>query len=312
MNDINTKNGVDINSDINSPEAAEPGTKTGVEGQGTANPASDNGGVEKGSEAAAPDDMSDEDFDSYIDKIMSGQEEIKPKSESIENKEAEGQADSADPEGEKGKAEPFRVFADENEYQAEIDRIFSKRHKDYKELKDEHVGIVDTLKEFYNVEDDKEAVKLFTEQMTAQKAAEANLSVDDYKKEQETQKKARAYDDMQNENKQIEDTRNRLFAEESQIQSSDKGFDLRSVYNSDTQFKNDLDSSGSVFFAYANYIRRSASAPKTVAKAEPPKSRSFNEVGTRPTTAGRVDSSPADLSDEEFEAYIRKIQDGGI
>lgn len=317
MSDINAQS-TNINSDVKGPEVAEPGNNdnNGVNMQGAA--ASADGSVENGSGVAAPDMLSDEEFESYIDNILAGGES---KSESIANQdqgdegggvEPEANPDEAKPE-ESGsdEAKPFRVFNDEQEYQSEIDRIFSKRHKDYKDLKSERDSIVDYLKEFYDTDNDSEAVELFKNQMIAKKSAEKGITAEEYSEQKETERKAKLYDEQQKQQNDVEQLRSRLFSEESEIKKSDSSFDLMSVYSSDKQFKSDLDDSGSVYLAYANYVKRAQKAPaKAVpapAAANKPQ-RNFSEVGTKPSASGKVSTSPAELSDEDFEAYIKKIQ----
>ena len=312
MSDINA-NSVDIDSVANGLDVAEPGDNNvdGVNNSGTAGPEQNSSDV-KSPEAAAPD-MSDEEFESYIDNILAGGEK-ESNSESIESQgqddkggstETETKPEEADPEG-GGETKPFRVFANEDEYQSEIDRIFSKRHKDYKDLKSERDSIVDYLKEFYDTESDSEAVELFKNQMIAKKSAERGISAEEYSEQKETERKAKLYDEQQQKQNDVEQLRSRLFSEESEIQKSDKSFNLQSVYASDKAFKDDLDASGSVYLAYANYIKRSATTPAKVAKKQP--QRNFSEVATKPSASGKVSTSPSELSDEDFEAYIRKIQ----
>ena len=315
MSDINAQS-TNINSDVKGPEVAEPGNNdnNGVNMQGAA--ASADGSVENGSGVAAPDMLSDEEFESYIDNILAGGEK-ESNSESIESQgqddkggstETETKPEEADPEG-GGETKPFRVFANEDEYQSEIDRIFSKRHKDYKDLKSERDSIVDYLKEFYDTESDSEAVELFKNQMIAKKSAEKGITAEEYSEQKETERKAKLYDEQQKQQNDVEQLRSRLFSEESEIKKSDSSFDLMSVYSSDKQFKSDLDDSGSVYLAYANYVKRAQKAPaKVAAPAANKPQRNFSEVGTKPSASGKVSTSPAELSDEDFEAYIKKIQ----
>lgn len=316
MSDINAQS-TNINSDVKGPEVAEPGDNNvdGVKNPGTAGP-EQNSSVENGSGAAAPD-MSDEDFDKYINDILAGGEK-ESNSESIVNQEQgdeggsvepESKPEEADPEG-GSDTKPFRVFNDEQEYQSEIDRIFSKRHKDYKDLKSERDSIVDYLKEFYDTDSDSEAVELFKNQMIAKKSAEQGITAEEYTENRENARKAKLYDEQQTQQNEVEQLRSRLFSEESEIKKSDSSFDLMSVYGSDKQFKSDLDDSGSVYLAYANYVKRAQKAPaKAVsAPAANKPQRNFSEVGTKPSASGKVSTSPAELSDEDFEAYIKKIQ----
>lgn len=316
MSDINA-NSVDIGSVANGLDVAEPGNNNvdGVNNPGTADPEQNSSDV-KSPEAAAPD-MSDEEFDKYIDNILAGGEK-EPKSELIVNQsndneggsvEPESEPDKANPEGGSDESKPFKVFNDEQEYQSEIDRIFSKRHKDYKDLKSERDSIVEYLKEFYDTDSDSEAVELFKNQMIAKKSAEQGITAEEYTENRENARKAKLYDEQQTQQNEVEQLRSRLFSEESEIKKSDSSFDLMSVYSSDKQFKSDLDESGSVYLAYANYIKRAQKAPAKAAPAVVNKpQRNFSEVGTKPSASGKVSTSPAELSDEDFEAYIKKIQ----
>ena len=316
MSDINAQS-TNINSDVKGPEVAEPGNNNvdGVNNPGTADPEQNSSDV-KSPEAAAPDMLSDEEFESYIDNILAGGEK-ESNSESIESQgqddkggstETETKPDEADPEG-GSDTKPFRVFANEDEYQSEIDRIFSKRHKNYKDLKSERDSIVDYLKEFYDTESDSEAVELFKNQMIAKQSAEQGVTAEEYTENRENARKAKLYDEQQKQQNDVEQLRSRLFSEESEIKKSDSSFDLMSVYSSDKQFKSDLYDSGSVYLAYANYVKKSQKAPaKVAAPAANKPQRNFSEVGTKPSASGKVSTSPAELSDEDFEAYIKKIQ----
>lgn len=284
----------------------------GVEEQSVA----DSAGVE--GQNVADSAMDDKDFDDYIDGIMEGENraEQSPAPTMSESVEEESESDDV--------AEPFKSFATEEEYQGEIDRIFSKRFHDYKRVTEERDEMLDNLKEFYGVDDSEEAYSLFKNQLVASKAEDAGLSVDDYVEQSEQARKAKAYDKQMEYQERVEQERQRLISEAEQIKSDDKTFDLLKVYNSDKDFKADLDRTGSVYLAYANYVKRLPQSAEPTAPSESelamrvsagqekmsvPSKRSFKEGGTaKSSSRGRVSSSPADLSDDDFEEYIKKIE----
>ncbi len=93
----------------------------------------------------------------------------------------------------------------------------------------------------------------------------------------------------------IQAVRNRLFSEAETIKEHDGAFDLQRLYDTNEKFRNELEKTGSVYKAY-------------LALRSERKSRSFKESGSEPLSSGRVSSSPADLSDEDFDKYIKKIE----
>ena len=208
---------------------------------------------------------------------------------------------------EKGEPKYFKAFETKEQYQNNIDKIFNSRFKDYKETKSKYEDIIDNLKKYFDTEDDSVALDLFGKHMNEQIAEKKGISVDEYKKYSIIEKKADKYDaliekqlsainelrEQENRNAQL---RSRLFNEAAIISKEDKEFDLNHLYNNDKEFKNDLESTGSVYLAY------------TKLKSRKQKNIKFNESGSSNLTSGHISASAADLSDLDFENYINKIQ----
>lgn len=244
--------------------------------------------------------MSEKEFDKYIEDIMYGEYEEEPEDDVI------APEDETKPAQEEVK-KPFKSFDTEEEYKAEIDKIMSEKDLGYEKVKAQRDELIENLKAFYETDDAEEAAKLFSEQISGQKAAAKGMTPDEYKADEENKRKIKAYDMMEAERKKIADIREKLFAEEGRIKETDKDFDLQKVYNEDEQFKADLKASDSVFFAYANYVRRKSQKTQDAPKK---KERSFHEEASTTTTSGGVKSSAMNLPDKEFDKYISDIMGG--
>jgi hypothetical protein len=262
---------------------------------------------------AQPEDMSDDEFDEYINGIIDGEQPVRS-TEKVAETVAEESEEAK--EVKEVKEEPakqaFKTFASEAEYQAEIDRIFSKRHKAYKEVESEHGELVELLKDFYDVEDTKEAVKLFRSQVNAQRASDKGMSVEDYEHLAEMEKKSGEYDKMMNAREEqatkLEELRTKLEKAEKEIQLNDPEFNLSEVYRNDEAFRNDLNDTDSVFAAYIKRQARLVSQ-NNKKNAQPGGSRrGFSEEGAKKTAGtGVVNTSAATMSDDEFDKYINNI-----
>lgn len=301
IDDVINADGVDIDG-VDEQNVADSAYDNGVEGGEVASSANNNSVDEP--DVAEPAELSDVDFDEYIDGIMSGVitddgDETAPPATQAEKKEAETELI---PE-----KTVFKSFGTQEEYQAELDRIVSKRISNHRRAEQEYDELADELAQFYGVDDRTEAVKRFKEQMNQRKADERGLTVEEFTEQSETERKAKAYDKLETERARVQEVRERLFAEADQIKQSDNKFDLQSVYDTDTAFKADLDSTGSVYLAYANKIKRDAAKKQTAPPQKQQKQRAFKEGALSSSSAGRVNTSAADLSDDEFEKYLKNI-----
>ena len=116
-------------------------------------------------------------------------------------------------------------------------------------------------------------------------------------------KKAQMYDALMRQKQQNESIRRRLFKQAEDLKKSYEDFDLRTLYNTQPDFKSELDRTGSVYGAYLKYL-----AGKLAATGGINPSRNFMENGAMPNlSAGSITTSPAGLPDKEFDDYIRNI-----
>ena len=114
--------------------------------------------------------------------------------------------------------------------------------------------------------------------------------------------KAQLYDMLVEQRKRGDAIRKNLFNQENDLKKVYADFDLKKLYNTDPQFKSELDKTGSV---YAAYLKMLASNP---AMAQGSMKRNFLENGAMPNlSAGSITTSPAGLPDKEFDEYIRNI-----
>lgn len=85
------------------------------------------------------------------------------------------------------------------------------------------------------------------------------------------------------------------------IKSLFEDFDIRAVYNSDKEFKKELNKSGSAYFAFLKHLAKKLKKQGYFAGA-------FVENGAMPAfAAGDVNASPAGLPDNAFDDYINNI-----
>ena len=92
-----------------------------------------------------------------------------------------------------------------------------------------------------------------------------------------------------------------ILAQAEDLKKSFSDFDLRSLYNTNPEFKTELDRTRSVYGAYLKYIA------SKLGNMSDEKAR-FMENGAMPGfTSGRINASPAGLPDEEFDEYIHGI-----
>lgn len=297
---------------VNTSDAAAPTENTDGVNSGLA----DRTGVETGT-ADPKTELSDSDFEKYLSEIIDGKarpDEPTGAEEEPEGKEPEDEEASKDgaenPESAPKEDEPFKTFATEKEYQAEIDRIFSKRHKDYKETERKLSQFQDTLKKFYKMNID-DAVAAFEAQTLEQVAQENGLSKEEAKERIDVERKAKAYDDEKAEREAVEAVRKRLTDEESAIKEFDPNFDMSKMYEENDGFRKILTETGSVYKSYLACKKQAFEAAKQKKQSQPSKQqRTFRETGSmKKASAGKVETDASKLSDKDFEAYIRKIKD---
>ncbi|MBP3361791.1 MAG: hypothetical protein J6N52_13105 [Clostridia bacterium] len=235
--------------------------------------------------------MSDEEFERHIDDIMSGANKASGK-------------------------EPFMVFQTEADYLRHMEQKLAEKTKENDGIGRKYELLVGYLKDFYGVQTDEEAIDIFEKQLNEEKNGEKQENrqnpAENTERDDKPSKSSVPQDDTPGQDA-VTSMRNRLFGEEALIRRDDPDFNLRSLYNSDSEFREDVNSTGSVYYAYIRYKNRNKAqkleAQPMQGPATPaPKKRSYNEVGAVPGSAmGRIKTSPAKLPDADFDEYIKKI-----
>lgn len=114
--------------------------------------------------------------------------------------------------------------------------------------------------------------------------------------------KARLFDSLMAEKKRHEIFRNHMAEQEADIKKDFTDFDFNTLYDSDPVFRAEFDRLGSLYGAYLKYLANKLAAGNYQSV------RSFVENGAMPAMAtGSISTSPAGLPDKEFEEYIRNI-----
>ena len=320
LNDINDN--VNING-VNYGESAAPEQQ----GEEIRTPAPSEQNGETTAQPADVQNMSDKKFDEYINSIMSGDEPHKSEEEeavSTASDEEQGadddeQSHSDDSlESDLNSEKPFKTFQSAEEYQSEIDRIFSKRFHDYKRTKADHADLLENLCDIYGVQTPFEAAN-----MLRNKAENIRRTAAPSRRVQSVPQGLYPEADKP---ESPEKHYVRMFNQLDSLQQFDPNFSANEVYANDPQFKSILHRTNSPYIAYADYIKRTVRSNATEQKATqsmqqkalkndfPGESRKIRErtfkegAATLPSSAGRVETDASRLSDEEFEKYIKKIE----
>lgn len=248
-------------------------------------------------QSAEAQDMSDDKFDEYIDNIISGDANPEKDEDSVSETQEENDDEN----------KPFKVFTSAEEYQGEIDRIFSKRFHDYKQTKDDHADLLENLCDVYGVKTPFEAASALRSD-----AHRVRLK-NEMPQEQVTYNNYGLYPENEAAPKSYDEAYRRLFFQLNSLGQFDPSFSASEVYSRDERFRDILMSTNSPYVAYADYVRRTAKSdmPQKIKAAEQSvkKERTFREgAAAVPSSAGRVETDASRLSDEEFEKYIKKIE----
>lgn len=254
--------------------------------------------------------MSDESFDKYIDDILSGnkthstQEKVSEEETNSEirnanvsdnetvSEEETNQTRTGEEVPDEQTAEPFKTFSSQEEYQVEIDRIFSKRFKDYKQTKADHAELLDRLCDVYGVDTYYEAACALRQNSDA----------------------LRAENRYQTPQSDYEAERAQIFFQLQSLKEIDPDFSPIDTFRNDTRFKTLLEQTNSPYLAYADYVKRTSNSNPSnntdkVPERSQIKKRTFTEdTAANPSSVGRVQTDASRLSDEDFEKYIQKIQ----
>lgn len=271
------------NLNANLEEVVQPQGNTGAENGEITNP--------------QIDEMSDEDFESYINSAQNGDfGEVQAESYNT------GIAEPADSDE---KSEPFRVFNTQEEYQGEFDRIIGERLKKSREGMETLEGLKQQALNFYGTDDGDTALAQLIEDLQQQNAEKKGVSVEDYKKQSQDSIDAQKYRNEQSrkmyEQQRIADIQQRWQNESEELKRIIPDFDfVKAMANN--EFYDSIVNGMSVSNAYLNVNMQNTSAMLK-------KRRGILQNGNmKGGSAGSVEANPASMTDRDFAKYIERIK----
>lgn len=254
------------------------------------------------------DEMSDEEFLSYINSAQNG---TVPESHSeVQTNDEQDEQDNSDDTGsaepaDAAKSEPFKVFNTQEEYQGEFDRIIGERLKKSREGMETLEGLKQQALNFYGADDGDAALAQLIDDLQAQNAEKKGISVEDYKQQSQDSIDAQKYRNEQNrisdEQRKIADIQSRWQRESEDLKAIIPDFDFAKAMQNKTFYENIVNGT-SVPTAYLAANKAAAPAPKQQRRAIP---QNGNAKGG---SAGKVETNPAAMSDADFARYIEKIK----
>lgn len=258
------------------------------------------------------DEMSDEEFLSYINSaqddnvevqdIAARQSEVDTAEQSAAEKDDTGDADPADVENK----EPFKVFNTQEEYQSEFDRVIGERLKKSRESVETLEGLKQQALNFYGTDDGDTALRQLIDDLQAQNAEKRGVSVEDYDRQTRDSIDAQKYREEQSrissEQERVAQIQQKWQNESEELKRIVPDFDFAKAMQNQT-FYNNIVNGMSVTGAYLAVNQQTAPIEKP--KSRKPIQQNGNVKGGN---AGRVESNPASMSDADFARYIERIR----
>lgn len=271
-------------------------------------------GAEEREEITEPqnsvDDMSDEEFESYINSAQNGtvpenQTDIRREVQAEDEQDNSDNTGTAEPAESEKKSEPFKQFATQEDYQREIDRIIGERLKKTREDTEKFEGLKELSRRFYGGEDADASIRQLIDDLRAQNAEKSGVSVEEYTRQEQDSIDARRYREEQSrqaeEQKRIGEIQRRWQKESEDLKAVVPDFDLNTALGNKTFYDN-LVKGFSVSTAYlaANKAAQSAAAK--------PKRRPIEQVGAAKSYGGKAEANPETMSDRDFADYINRLK----
>ena len=251
--------------------------------------------------------MSDEEFLSYINSAQNGtvpenQSEVQADDEQDgqDNSDNTGNAEPTDA----AKAEPFKVFNTQEEYQSVIDGIIGERLKKNREGMETLEGLKQHALSFYDTDDGDAALRQLIDDLQQQNAEKHGVSAEEYRQQTQDSIDAQKYREEQSrissEQQRIADIQSKWQRESEDLKRVIPDFDFAKAMQDKTFYDNIVNGS-SVSTAYLAANKPAQEQPKP----RRPIAQNGNMKGGR---AGKVEANPASMSDADFARYIERIK----
>lgn len=265
------------------------------------------------------DEMSDEEFESYINSAQNGTLNREVQAEQGDDNEYadKGGAENAANDSETGDAEPagseeakpFRVFSTQEEFQGVIDGIMGERLKKNRESMNTLESVKQQALNFYGTDDGDTALAQLIEDLQQQCAEKKGVSVEDYKQQSQDSIDAQKYRNEQKQavdrDNQIAEIQQRWQRESEDLKAIVPDFDFAKAMQNKAFYENIVNGkSVSTAYLAANKQNTAAAAPK-------PQRRAIAQNGNMKNAGiGKTETNVDTMSDAEFNRYINRIQQG--
>ena len=233
-------------------------------------------------EGTSLDDMSEDDFSEYIERMRNGEDETEPEETKPDEAEQEHEEDDEQPKPEpkdseaaESKPEPWRTYATEDEYKADVDKAIAdalrQRDLDTAAERARYERMERISRGFYP--DDDNAWDKTADELEKQLAEQNDMSVEDYRASRETRDKAAKWDAQEREKldgKAKQDQIVRKWVEDAgNLMRLYPDFSLEDALKNE-KFAEALRGGGDMFSAYAECYLKGAAEPEPDKKEEEP------------------------------------------
>ena len=265
-----------------------------------------------GSQAAGRDieNMSDEDFASYIEMAQSGNVSEVQADDTANSPEADNNAqDDGEQSGDAMPAEnvqPYKTFATHEEYQAEFDRVMGERLKKNRADMERLDGLRNLAMSFYGGEGD-DALNSLIKDLREQNAEKAGVSAEEFDKQLRDSADARKYREQmkaqEEQQTRVKEIQDRWIRESADLKAVVPDFDFNKAMGNKAFYDNVINGM-SVAAAYI-----AANKANKPAAPEQPKRRQIAQNGNaKGASIGNITPNINAMTDEEFNAYINRLK----
>lgn len=204
-------------------------------------------------------------------------------------------------------AQPFRSYATKDEYDRDIQQRINEavqQDRQNRSTDDETVRRISDIAGYYyrDAENPMQAMADYIEKTAAE---QDGVDIAEYRDRMDTQRKAKAYDDMQRRNQERQTARKQIYdtwmRDAQQLKIIDPDFDFNTAMQNPA-FKNDIISGKSVAEAYKNI----STPPQAAAPKRAPITQNAQ---TAQRGTGEASSNPASLPTRDFMEYINRIKE---
>lgn len=259
------------------------------------------------------ENMSDEEFLSYIKSAQNGDVEVQNDSVKEEKTEAadeettpaEAKAGTEDADSAGAAEKPFKVFNTQEEYQGVIDGIIGERLKKSREGMESLERLKRYALNFYDTDDGDAALSQLMEDLQQQNADKHGVSMEEYERQTRDSIDAQKYREererVSNEQQRIAQIQQKWQNESEELKKIVPAFDFAKAMQNQT-FYNGIVSGMSVSTAYL-------AANKSTEQAQKPQRRVIAQNGSMKGGTANAAANPASMSDADFMAYIERLKE---